>query len=87
MQRPVPVEIQAASDGRPLGRRRYGRPTALSRFKHAYRTEFPGIDGFVRRRLRAILRRHAHQADVTVTPAKTTGAGRMPSSPSTGFSP
>jgi RNA-directed DNA polymerase len=30
-------------------------------FKHAYRTEFPSIDGFVRRRLRAILRRHAHQ--------------------------
>jgi RNA-directed DNA polymerase len=30
-------------------------------FKHAYRREFPGLDGFVRRRLRAILRRHAHQ--------------------------
>nr|WP_209262561.1 group II intron maturase-specific domain-containing protein [Thiorhodococcus minor] len=30
-------------------------------FKHAYRTEFPSIDGFVRRRLRAILRRHAHR--------------------------
>jgi RNA-directed DNA polymerase len=27
-------------------------------FKHAYRNEFPSIDGFVRRRLRAILRRH-----------------------------
>ena len=26
-------------------------------FKHAYRTTFPGLDGFVRRRLRAILRR------------------------------
>jgi RNA-directed DNA polymerase len=31
-------------------------------FKHAYRTEFPSIDGFVRRRLRAILRRHQHRA-------------------------
>jgi RNA-directed DNA polymerase len=30
-------------------------------FKHAYRTQFPDVDGFVRRRLRAILRRHAHQ--------------------------
>ena len=30
-------------------------------FKHAYRTEFPSIDGFVRRRLRAILRRHQHR--------------------------
>lgn len=30
-------------------------------FKHAYRSEFAAIDGFVRRRLRAILRRHAHQ--------------------------
>jgi RNA-directed DNA polymerase len=29
-------------------------------FKHAHRTEFPDIDGFVRRRLRAILRRHQH---------------------------
>ncbi len=31
-------------------------------FKHAYRSEFPSIDGFVRRRLRAILRRHARRA-------------------------
>lgn len=29
-------------------------------FKHAHYTEYPSIDGFVRRRLRAILRRHAH---------------------------
>lgn len=29
-------------------------------FKHAYRWEFTRIDGFVRRRLRAILRRQAH---------------------------
>jgi RNA-directed DNA polymerase len=30
-------------------------------FKHAYRTEFPSIDGVWRRRLRAILRRHQHR--------------------------
>jgi len=29
-------------------------------FKHAHRSEFPAIDRFIRRRLRAILRRHAH---------------------------
>jgi RNA-directed DNA polymerase len=32
------------------------------RVKHAYRTEFPSIDGFVRRRLRAVLRRQARLA-------------------------
>ena len=30
-------------------------------FKHAHRAEFGPIDGFVRRRLRAILRRHEHR--------------------------
>jgi len=28
-------------------------------FQHAWRTEFPGLDGFVRRRLRAVLRKQA----------------------------
>lgn len=30
-------------------------------FKHAYHRVFPSIDGFVRRRLRAVLRRHRHK--------------------------
>jgi RNA-directed DNA polymerase len=55
-------------------------------FKHAHRTEFPDIDGFVRRRLRAILRRHQHlDGPSRSLPTRTTNAGRMPSSPKHGL--
>jgi RNA-directed DNA polymerase len=33
----------------------------FSYFRHAWRTEFPGIDGFVRRRLRAVLRKQSRR--------------------------
>ena len=33
----------------------------FSYFRHAWRTEFPGIDGFVRRRLGAVLRKQSRR--------------------------
>ena len=55
-------------------------------FKHAYRSTFRAVDGFVRRRLRALLRKREKRPGYGRTGA-IIDAGQMPSSLSLGFSP
>lgn len=56
-------------------------------FKHAHAPTFRVVDGFVRRRLPSILRKHQGQPREAAVPTRTIGAGRTPSLPSKNCSP
>jgi hypothetical protein len=55
-------------------------------FKHAHHYTFSSLDGFIRRRLRAVLR-NIKSGQVLAELVKITGCGQMPFSLSVGFSP
>ena len=55
-------------------------------FKHAHHTTFDKLDGFVRRRLRALLRKQEKRPRLRAHAAPTINAGQMPSSRKPGCS-
>jgi hypothetical protein len=55
-------------------------------FKHSHRRTFPMADGWIRRRLRSLLRKRHRLKGISKCTVPIIGAGRMPSLPSMGLS-